>query len=116
MRRFASMLLLLSIALPAGAADSADTALTEVRAMGRLNGQALACSHPESVARIKALMIKLTPKSRLYGEAFEAATNDGYLAQTKNEQAVCQDGASLAAQVEEEANRLQAAFLAASSK
>lgn len=116
MRRFAPVLLLLSIALPAGAADSADMALAEVRAMGHLNGQALACSQPETVARIKVLMIKLTPKSRLFGEAFEAATNEGYLAQTKNEQATCQDGALLAAQVEDEAKRLQAAFPAASPK
>jgi len=116
MRRFAPILLLLSIALPAGAADSADIALTEVRAMGHLNGHALACSQHEAVARIKALMIKLTPKSRLYGEAFEAGTNEGYLAQTRNDQASCQDGASLAEQVEEGAKRLQAAFSAASPK
>ncbi len=115
MRRFAPLLLLLSV-VPAVAAESADMALTEVRAMGLLNGQALACSHPEAVARIKALMIKLTPKSRLYGEAFEAATNEGYLAQTKNDQAVCQDGTLLVAQAEEEAKRLQAAFSAASPK
>ncbi|MBI4809365.1 MAG: hypothetical protein HY799_10520 [Nitrosomonadales bacterium] len=103
-------LLLLSMTLPAGAVDSADRVLSEVKAMGLLNGQALACSRPESVARIKALMIKLTPKSRLYGTAFETATNESFLAQTGNEPAACRDAALLSELVEDEAKRLQAAL------
>lgn len=110
MKRFTSMLFLLSIALPAGAVDSADLVLTEVRVLGHLNGQALACSHHEVAARIKALMIKLSPKSRLYGEAFETATNEGFITQAKNDQATCPGGPLLAEQVEEEAKRLQSAL------
>ena len=110
MKRFVPMLLLLSMVPSAGADDSADKVLTEVKAMGRLNGQALACSRSESVARIKALMIKLTPKSRLYGAEFEAATNESFLAQTRNEQATCQDASLLSELVEDEAKRLQAAL------
>lgn len=116
MKRFVPVLLLLSMVLPAGAIDSADRVLTEVKVMGHLNGQALACSHPEVVTRIKVLIIKLVPKSRLYGAAFETATNEGYLAQTRNEQATCQDGPSLVEQVEEAAKRLQAALMDAAPK
>lgn len=108
MKRFVLMLFILSIALPVGAVDSADRVLTEVQVMGHLNGQALACSQPEVVTRIKVLMIKFVPKSRLYGAAFETATNEGFLVQTKNEQATCQDGTLLFEQVEETAKRLQA--------
>jgi len=98
------------------AVDSPDMVLTEVKVMGQLNGQALACSHPEVVTKIKELMIKLVPKSRLYGAAFEVATNEGFLVQSKNEQTTCQDGPSLAEQVEATAKRLQATLVAAVPK
>lgn len=111
MKLFALTLCLLSLALPAAAADSsADMGLAEIRVMGRLNGQALACSNAEAVARIKVLVIKLAPKLRRYGEAFETATNDGYLAQAKNDRATCTDTPALSEQVEEAAKRLQAAL------
>ena len=116
MKRFIPMLLLLSVVLPAGADDSADKVLTEVKVMGQLNGRALACSHPEAVTRIKSLMIKLVPKSRLYGAAFETATNEGFLAQSRNDQASCLDSPLLSEQVEAEAKRLQAAISDAVSK
>lgn len=116
MKRFSLILLLLSMAFPASAADSADMVLSEIKVMGHLNGQALACSHRDAITRIKAYMIKLTPKSRIYGEAFEAATNEGYLAQTKNEQAICPDEPALVEQVEEEAKRFQAALPAVPHK
>lgn len=111
MKHSAVLLCLLSLALPAGAADSsADLGLTEIMELGRLNGQALACSQTEAVARIKALIIKLAPKSRRYGDAFEKATNEAYLVQAKEDQSTCQDGSALAGQVEEVAKRLQVAF------
>jgi microcompartment protein CcmK/EutM len=111
MKRSAILLCFLSLALPAGAADSSDDAgMTVVSELGRLNGQALACSRAEAVAGIKALMIKLAPKSRRYGEAFESATNEGFLAQSREEQATCPDDAALAGQVDEVAKRLQTAF------
>lgn len=110
------VLCLLSLAFPAAADDSADRVLTEVRGMGRLNGQALACSKAEMVVRIKTLMIKLAPKSRRYGEVFETATNDAFLVQTKNDQAVCPDSTVLAEQVDEAEKRLQAALNVADPK
>jgi hypothetical protein len=111
MKHSAILLCFLSLALPADAADSPyDLGMTEIMALGRLNGQALACSHTEAVARIKVLIIKLAPKSRRYGEAFETATNEAYLAQAKEDQSTCQDGTAIAGQVEAVAKRLQAAF------
>lgn len=111
MKRSAVLLCFLSLALPAGAADSpADLGMTEIMEMGRLNGQALACSHTEAVAKIKVLIIKLAPKSRRYGEAFETSTNEAYLAQAKEDPSTCLGGPALAGQVEEVAKRLQAAF------
>jgi hypothetical protein len=116
MKYVVSVLCLLSLAFPAAAEDSADAVLTEVRAMGRLNGQALACSKAEMVGRIKTFMIKLAPKSRRYGDAFETATNDEFLAQTRSSQAVCPDSTVLAGQVDEAAKRLQAALNVADPK
>ena len=111
MKHYAVLLCLLSFALPVRAAESSvDLGLSEITELGRLNGQALACSHFDAVAKIKALMIKHAPKSRRYGEAFETATNAAYIAQNKDDSAVCQEGSILAAQVEEAAKRLQADF------
>lgn len=109
-RRFSIALCFLVYTLSAAAGDSpGDAGLTEVRELGRLNGQALACSHTPVVSRIKAIMIQHAPKSRRYGEAFEAATNKAFLAQTKNDQAVCEDATTLSSQAEVLAMRLQAA-------
>ncbi len=111
MKRFILTLCLLGPALPAIAADSpSDAGLTEIRELGLLNGQALACSHTQTASRIKAIMIQHAPKSRRYGEAFEAATNQAFLAQVKNDKAACEDGAALAKQAETLALRLQAAI------
>jgi hypothetical protein len=51
-------------------------------------------------------MIKFAPKSRRYGEAFETATNDAYLAQEEH----CPDAAAFAIQVEQLGIQLQAIF------
>lgn len=110
MKRFAIVLYLLGVTLTATAADSAaDAGLTEVRELGRLNGQALACSHTQAASRIKAIVIQYAPKSRRYGEAFEVTTNAAFLAHIKNAKAVCQDETSLANQAEILALKLQAA-------
>lgn len=109
-KRLSLALCFLGFALSAAAADSAANAgLKEVRELGLLNGQALACSHNQVASRIKAIMIQHAPKSRRYGETFETATNEAFLAQVKKDQAVCQDGTALASQAEAVAARLQAA-------
>ncbi len=117
MKRSALLLCFLSLALSAHAADSlTDAGLAEVRALGRINGQALACDYAETVSRIKAAMIQYAPKSRRYGAAFEEATNKAFLDQTRKEQTTCPDGPSFTEQVDESARRLQAALPAPATK
>lgn len=116
MKRFALLLCSLSLALAVHAANSpADAGLAEVRDLGRLNGQALACAYTETAAQIKAVIIKFAPKSRRYGAVFEEATNEAYLAQSSKDQATCTDGPTLTQQVEEVSQRLQAAIPATAS-
>lgn len=111
MKRFAFLLCLLGFSLPLAAAElPVDAGLTEVRDLGRLNGQALACSHSATASRIKKIMINSAPKSRRYGEAFEAATSEAFLAQTRADATMCQDVPALAAQVDAVEKRLQVAI------
>lgn len=56
-----------------------DTLLEQVGALGRLNGQALACQQKEAAARIKSVMINRVPKTREFGDTFEQATTTGFL-------------------------------------
>ena len=110
LKRISLMLYLLAFALTAHAADvPADAGLAEVRGLGSLNGEALACSHLAAASRIKSLIIKHAPKSRRYGEAFEAATSAAYLGQIKKGQDTCPDAAGISSQADELARRLQAA-------
>ena len=111
MKFFALILFVLCLVPPATAAEpAADIGLAEVGVMGRLNGQALACSHMEAVSKIKALIIKFAPKSRRYGEAFETATNDEYLAQARKDKTACPDATAFSEQLDEAAKRLQTVF------
>lgn len=117
MKRFAFLLCLLGFSWAVAAAElPVDAGLAEARDLGRLNGQALACSHGETASRIKKIMINSAPKSRRYGEAFEAATSEAFLAQTRKDPAACQDGPALAVQVDEVEKRLQAALSATVSR
>ncbi len=117
MKRSALLLCFLSLALTAHAADpSTDAGLTEVRDLGRVNGQALACGFGEAVSSIKAAMIQHAPKSRRYGAAFEEATNKAFLDQSRKDPATCPDGPTLRGQIDEATQRLQAAVPAAMSK
>ncbi len=113
MKRIALVLFFLGLAMPAAADVPTDAGLAEVRDLGRLNGQALACSHTQAAARIKAIMIQHAPKTRRYGEVFEAATSEAFLAQVKKDPAACQDEPLIASQAEALAARLQAAIPAA---
>lgn len=110
MLRLATALCLFGLALPVMADPAVDAGLAEVRELGALNGQALACSQTQASARVKALMILRAPKSRRYGEAFEAATSDAFLAQTRKEPSACQDEAALLDAAEAIEKRLQAAL------
>ena len=70
---------LFPLSLPLSA-DSAPVGMAEVEALGRLNGQALACGYMELVPRAKGAMIHSAPKTREMGQAFHGATNSGYMA------------------------------------
>ncbi|MDD5241264.1 MAG: hypothetical protein PHG47_06020 [Sulfuricella sp.] len=115
MKRFALLLCFLSFA-PAIHAAATGAGLAEVRDLGRLNGQALACGYADTSARIKTTMIQHAPKARQYGAAFEEATNESFLAQSRQEQTACPDGPTLNGQVDETTRRLQAALPATAPK
>lgn len=110
MKRLALVLCCMAVVVPAVADSAVDAGLAEVRELGLLNGQALACSQAQSAARIKAIMIKHAPKSRRYGEAFESSTNEAFLAQVKKDPADCLGETALAAKLEDVGARLQAAI------
>lgn len=110
MKRFVILLCFLNFALTAHAANSPDAGLAEVVDLGNLNGQALACGYADSAAQIKDAMVKFAPKSRRYGAAFEEATNEAFLVQSRKERNTCLDGPTLADRVEKAARRLQAAL------
>lgn len=116
MKRFALLLCFLHFAPAAHAAASVDAGLAEVVDLGRLNGQVLACGYADSAARIKAAMIEFAPKSRRYGAAFEEATNEAFLAQSRKEPSACPDGPTFNGQVEALTQRLQAALPAPAAK
>ena len=56
--------------------------MVAVKEVGIVNGIALACGHKDTIARAKALMIMRVPKTREYGEIFESASNESFLAQS----------------------------------
>lgn len=117
MKRFTQLLCFLSLALSIHAANAATNAgLTEVRDLGRINGQALACGYPDAAARVKAAMIQHAPKSRQYGTAFEETTNESFLTQSRQAQTTCPDGPTLNAQIDDATQRLQAAIPASAPK
>jgi len=117
MKRSALLLCFLSLSLSARAADaSTDAGLTEVQALGRINGQALACNYAETVSRIKTVMIQHAPKSRRYGAAFEEATSKSFLDQSRKELTTCPDGPTLNEQADEATQHMQAALPAPVAK
>ena len=88
--------------LPAWAEDTSAAAAQE---LGRLNGTALACGHREVANRIKYLMIQKSPKTPTFGNAFEAATQEAFVARTRDA-APCPEAPELARQAEVAAERL----------
>jgi hypothetical protein len=66
------------------AADAdAEAGLAAVKALGSVNGQALACSEAALAARAKQLMLAHAPKTQRFGAAYEEATQEAFLAQTR---------------------------------
>jgi hypothetical protein len=104
-----SLLVLLGLCSFVSVTHATDMGLEEVQALGRLNGQALACSQKENISRIKAVMITLAPRTRRYGEIFEQTTQESFLVRSR-EQASCVDAPVIALQVEDIATRLDTMF------
>lgn len=98
------ILLGLATALPVMAEDI-DAGLAAVAQLGALNGQALACADKDAAARAKTLMLAHAPKTQRFGTAYEEATQEGYLAQTRAAGG-CPDAKTLAARIDDVALRL----------
>ncbi|MCZ4306294.1 hypothetical protein O4G98_16275 [Zoogloeaceae bacterium G21618-S1] len=89
---------------PARAADAGNALITE---LGAANGVALACKHTANMSAIKAVMIHAVPKTRAYGEVFEAATSESFLSQSSEP---CPSATDLSAKVDGIEARLKAHF------
>ena len=107
MKRLVLPLLLLAAAVPA----QASTGLTAVEALGRLNGQALACKQMEFSSRARNALVAHAPKSREVGEAFETATNKSFLAP-----AACGDRKRLSTEIDAAVVALRLAYPAAAQE
>lgn len=108
MKNLRNMLLLLVAVLPAPStgdtvsrsagditfAADADAGLLAIKALGSVNGQALACSEARLAARAKQLMLAHAPKTQRFGSAYEEATQDAFLGQTRSVSA-CPDATRL---------------------
>lgn len=107
------LIVLLSLASPLPTlAEDADAGLAAVRQLGALNGQALACAEKDAAAHTKMLMLSHAPKTPRFGAAYEEATQEGYLAQTRAGGA-CPSAKTLAGQIDEVGRRLRLALPAA---
>jgi hypothetical protein len=61
-----------------------DPRYAAVKALGELNGVALQCRYIDQVRRMKAAVVAHAPKERSFGQAFDQATNDAFLAFIKD--------------------------------
>ena len=107
MKRLA-LLALLALTAAQASADP-EAGIAAIQDLGRVNGQALACSQMATSSQTKKLMIKHSPKTRRYGEVFEEATNSAYLAQGKDQQS-CPKENEFSARLFEISGRLQTAL------
>ena len=86
-------------------AADAEAGLAAVRALGGVNGQALACSEMGVAARARQLMLAHAPKTQRFGAAYEESTNAAFKAQTGSGKP-CADATELTARLNELALRL----------
>ena len=90
---------------------AAEKGTKEIEALGQLNGKALACSQTENISRIKAVMIKHSPKLRYYGAIFEKTTEESFMNRSQDQDA-CVDAPLIALQIEDIEKRLVSLFAA----
>ena len=114
MKYLTRLIILLSLATPLAAplptlAQDVDAGVAAVRQLGTLNGQALACAEKDAAARAKLLMLAHAPKTARFGAAYEEATQEAFLAQTKAS-GTCPDARALAGKLDSVAKHLQAAL------
>ena len=102
----AASLALVVLATASHAVDgNAAAALEEI---GQVNGVALACNQPALSSRARNAVATGAPKTRDYGEIFEAATNAAFLNQGRG--SACPDAPTLSQQLDQAEKRLRAAF------
>lgn len=107
------LFVLLSLLAPlSAAADDVEAGLAAVRQLGILNGQALACADKDAAAHTRVLMLAHAPKTARFGTAYEEATQEGYLAQTRAAGA-CPEAKLLAGRIDEVAQGLRRTLPAA---
>ncbi|MCX7156581.1 MAG: hypothetical protein NTW45_09080 [Rhodocyclales bacterium] len=108
MKHLTRLMILLSLAAPLPAmAQNVDAGVAAIRQLGTLNGQALACAEKDAAARAKVLMLAHAPKTARFGAAYEEATQEAFLAQTKAS-GTCPDAKALAGKLDEVTQSLQA--------
>lgn len=113
MKRLATAVTLAALAaLSLPAAADTPVGSSEINELGRVNGQALACGEMAASRQAKSLMIRHAPKTRGYGEQFEAETNTAFLAQGKSAEP-CPTAANFSGKLSKLAERLQAVLPAA---
>lgn len=103
-----AVLLICCLGLPATAHAAKEDGLSAVRDLGLLNGQALACGNKGTAAWVKILMLNHAPKTREYGEAFEAGTQEAFAAHGRG--TPCAERTALAARLDAVTQRLKAAL------
>lgn len=108
MKHLIRLMVLLSLAAPLPAlAEDLEAAVAAVKQLGVLNGQALACAEKAAAARAKMLMLAHSPKTARFGAAYEEATQEAFLAQTRAS-GTCPDAKSLDGKLNDAAQKLQA--------
>ena len=114
MKHLTRLMILLSLAGPLAAplpalAEDLEAAVAAVRQLGALNGQALACAEKDAAARAKLLMLAHAPKTARFGAAYEEATQEAFLAQTRAS-GTCPAAKTLDGKLNDVAQRLQTAL------
>ena len=110
MKHLRIQILLLVAVLPAPSFSAdVEAGLTAVKALGGVNGQALACAETRVAARARELMLAHAPKTQRFGAAYEEATQEAFAAQTRSGKA-CADATELTARLNQLALQLAEAL------
>lgn len=103
------LIILLFTLTGAAGVHAAEDDFHTIKRMGQLNGVALSCRYFDETRRIKKALIQSLPKRRVYGKAFEDATNTSYLAFIES-RAACPAVGEFTADVDVATQELNMAF------